>query len=375
MIGNNSCGVHSVMAGKTVDNVEELEILTYDGAAPARSGPTPTRSWRASSPRAAGAARSTPGCARCATSYADLIRARFPDIPRRVSGYNLAALLPENGFDVARALVGTEGTCVLVLEAKIAAGRQPAGARAGSCSAIPTSTRRPTTCRASSSRGPIGARGLRDDLLGASSAARACIRDEAARCCPPGGGWLLVGVRRGGPREEAEDKASGARGRVRARPRPPAVACTTIPRTSAIRSGRLRESGLGAPRARPGRGDDVGGLGGRRGRARAASARYLRDLRALLDRYGYGGDFYGHFGQGCVHTRIDFDLETARGIAAVPRLHATRRRTWSSRYGGSLSGEHGDGQARGELLPKMFGAGADAGLPRVQGDLGSRRAR
>ena len=118
MIGNNSCGVHSVMAGKTSDNVEELDVLTYDGLRCASAPP---------------ATRSSSGCARIAgrkgeiyrslralrDRYADQMRDRMPHIPRRVSGYNIDQLLPENGFNVARALVGTEGTCVTVLEATV----------------------------------------------------------------------------------------------------------------------------------------------------------------------------------------------------------------------------------------------------------------
>ena len=84
---------------------------------------------------------------------------------------------------------------------------------------------------------------------------------------------------------------------------------------------------------------------------------------------------YGHFGQGCIHCRIDFDLGPREGIAEVPRVPRRGRATWSCRYGGSLSGEHGDGQSRGELLPKMFGAELVRRFRRVQGDLGPRQTR
>ena len=123
MIGNNSCGVHSVMAGKTDDNIEELEILTYDGARlkvgqnfirdHAVTG-SPELSVRGDSGRATQLRESLK---QIAAQYANLIRQKFPNIPRRVSGYNLNHLLPENGFHIARALVGSEGTCVTVLEA------------------------------------------------------------------------------------------------------------------------------------------------------------------------------------------------------------------------------------------------------------------
>src|SRR5207248_2581950 len=116
MIGNNSCGTHSVMAGKTVDNVETLEVLTYDGV---RLTVGPTTDAELEAIIAGGGRRG--GIYRrlrdLRDRYADLIRARYPAIPRRVSGYNLDELLPERGFHVARALVGSEGTCVTVLEA------------------------------------------------------------------------------------------------------------------------------------------------------------------------------------------------------------------------------------------------------------------
>src|SRR5579872_6041545 len=116
MIGNNSCGVHSLMAGKTDDNVEELEILTYGGV---RMKVGPTSDVELEKIIADGGRRGElySGLRRLRETYSNLIRQRYPDIPRRVSGYNLNYLLPENGFHVARALVGSEGTCVTTLEA------------------------------------------------------------------------------------------------------------------------------------------------------------------------------------------------------------------------------------------------------------------
>ena len=99
---------------------------------------------------------------------------------------------------------------------------------------------------------------------------------------------------------------------------------------------------------------------------------YLRDLRKLLQKFGYDCSLYGHFGQGCIHTRIDFDLKTHEGIKQF-RKFLDEAADLVVRYGGSLSGEHGDGQSRAALLPKMFGAGAGPGLPRVQGDLGPQQ--
>jgi FAD/FMN-containing dehydrogenase len=117
MIGNNSCGTHSLLGGKTVDNVEELRILLYDGTQMTVGPATTTKNWIAFFEEGGRRAEIYAALRAIGNRYADLIRARFPQIPRRVSGYNLDELLPER-FNVARALVGTEGTCVTVLEAK-----------------------------------------------------------------------------------------------------------------------------------------------------------------------------------------------------------------------------------------------------------------
>ena len=116
MIGNNACGVHSVMAGKTVDNIEDLEILTYDGLR-LRVGPTGDAELEQIIREGGRRGQIYADLKALRDQYADLIRRRYPRIPRRVSGYNLDELLPENGFNVARALVGTESTCITVLEA------------------------------------------------------------------------------------------------------------------------------------------------------------------------------------------------------------------------------------------------------------------
>ena len=118
MIGNNSCGTHALMGGKTVDNIRALDVLLYDGTR-MTVGPTSEADFQRILSRGGRAAQIYKGLARIRDRYQDLIRQRFPRIPRRVSGYNLDELLPENGFNVARALVGSEGTCVTVLRATL----------------------------------------------------------------------------------------------------------------------------------------------------------------------------------------------------------------------------------------------------------------
>ena len=119
MIGNNSCGTHSLLAGKTVDNVEELRVLLYDGTELTVGATSDAEARRDHRGRAAAAAEIYARLQSLRDRHAELIRAKFPGIPRRVSGYNLDELLPENGFHVARALVGSEGTCAIVLDAKM----------------------------------------------------------------------------------------------------------------------------------------------------------------------------------------------------------------------------------------------------------------
>ena len=133
MIGNNSCGMHAQMAGKTDENVEALEIVTYDGLRMRRRASTAIRSKELERIIAAGGlkGRNLPAAELrgLRDKYADQIRARFPKIPRRVSGFPLNELLPENGFNVARALVGTESTCVTIVEATVRLVREPAASR------------------------------------------------------------------------------------------------------------------------------------------------------------------------------------------------------------------------------------------------------
>jgi FAD/FMN-containing dehydrogenase/Fe-S oxidoreductase len=342
MIGNNSCGVHSIMSGKTVDNIEELEVLTYDGIR-MRVGATSEAELDAIIARGGRPGEIYAGLKRIRDTYAHLIRAKFPRIARRVSGYNLDELLPENGFHVARSLVGSECTCVLVLEAKTKLVYSPP-ARALLVIGYPSVYDAADDVPRVLSFGPIGLEGF-DDLL---------VRDQQYKrmnphgiaLLPPGGGWLLVEF--GGETiEEAMDKAQ----------RLGAMVARSRLFDNATKEARfvwaVRESGLGATGHVPGKPlmwegwEDAAvapeKLGG-----------YLRDLRRLLERYEYGGDFYGHFGDGCVHTRTNFDLKSEPGIAKF-RAFLNDAADLVASYGGSFSGEHGDGQARGALLEKMFG--------------------
>src|SRR5271165_1929792 len=347
MIGNNSCGVHSVMAGKTDDNIEALEILTYDGLrmeVGATSSVELERICEAGGDRAEIYSR----LKAIAATYGDLVRQRYPKIPRRVSGYNLNHLLPENGFHVARALVGSEGTCVTILEATCRLVESPpervllvvAYADIYQCADhVPEVM----------THKPIGLEGFDELLVGYTR--KKGINSEGLALLPEGAGWLMVEF----GAETAREAESQARGLMHALGRSanaPNMRLYTD-KQQIRRVWEVRESALGATSHVPGEPFNWEGwedsavapekLGG-----------YLRDLRGLMAAYGYKGSLYGHFGHGCVHTRINFDLQSKEGIAKFRKFMEEAADLVVS-YGGSISGEHGDGQARGELLSKMFG--------------------
>jgi FAD/FMN-containing dehydrogenase/Fe-S oxidoreductase len=347
MIGNNSCGVHSVMAGKTVDNVAELDVLTYDGLR-LKVGPTSDEELAR---LIHGGGRRGEIYARLKAlrdRYADRIRERFPRIPRRVSGYNLDQLLPENGFDVARALVGSEGTCVTVLQAIVHLVPSPP-VRTLLVLGYPDVYSAADQVMEVLAHGPVGLEGI-DEVLVEAVRTKG-LHPHGLSLLPPGRGWLLVEFG-GETRAEAEGRARGliaALGKSGTAP----SARLFGDREEQKRIWKVRESGLGATARVPGRKDSWEGWEDS-AVAPEKLGLYLRALRGLYDKYGYRGALYGHFGQGCVHTRIDFDLTTAAGIAKVRAfVHEAAELVVS--LGGSLSGEHGDGQARAELLPLMFG--------------------
>jgi len=347
MIGNNSCGVHALMAGKTVDNVEELEVLTYDGLR-LRVGPTADDELARIVRKGGRRGQIYAGLASLRDRFAGLIRQRYPDIPRRVSGYNLDQLLPENGFHVARALVGTEGTCVTVLEATVRLVPSPPFrtlAVLGYPDVFAAGDHVPEILAWQ----PIGLEGFDDRLIDALRAKR--LHEEGVAMVPPGGGWLLVEFG-GDSQDEADERARRMAAALRRLPDAPAVKVLASPR-EARKVWEVREAALGATAFVPGRPENWEGWED----AAVPPARlgaYLRDFRRLLERHGYSSALYGHFGQGCVHMRIDFDLYSRAGIDRFLGF-LDQAADLVVGYGGSLSGEHGDGQARAALLPKMFG--------------------
>jgi FAD/FMN-containing dehydrogenase/Fe-S oxidoreductase len=347
MIGNNSCGVHALMAGKTVDNVEELEVLTYDGLR-LRVGPTGDDELARIIQEGGRRGRIYAGMKALRDRFAVLIRERYPDIPRRVSGYNLDQLLPENGFHVARALVGSECTCVTVLEATLRLVASPAHRTLAVLGYRDVYAAADDVPEILAWR-PIGLEGLDDRLISFVRTKR--LHPDGVAMLPPGGGWLLVELG-GDSQQEADARAQGMADALRRRPDAPAVRLLESTH-EAKRIWEVREAALGATAFVPGMPDAWEGWED----AAVPPARlgaYLRDFRRLVEDHGYGCTLYGHFGQGCIHTRIDFVLYSRAGIDKFMAF-IDRAADLVMSYGGSLSGEHGDGQARAALLPKMFG--------------------
>ncbi|HZZ71403.1 MAG TPA: FAD-binding oxidoreductase [Pirellulales bacterium] len=360
MLGNDSCGAHSLLCAKhgrglrTADNTEELEVVTYDGLR-LRVGETSPEQLEAII--AAGGQRGAL-YARLKSfrdQYADEIRRRFPRLPRRVSGYNLDALLPENGFQVARSLVGSEGTLVTILEATLNLVHNP-GARSLVVMGYPDVYEACQHLMEILEFKPTALEGF-DHLLFKFVKAKG---DETAdlKLLPPGKGFLIVEFG-GEDKADSDDQARRCMAALKKHGNAPHMQLLDDPHQERM-IWEVREGGLGStawvsgmPDTWPGWEDSAV--------PPDKIAEYLPALRSLFDKYDYHPSLYGHFGQGCVHCRAGFDLYTAPGIEKF-KAFMDEAADLVVRFGGSLSGEHGDGQARGQYLPS---------ISRIQGDLGS----
>ena len=353
MLGNNSCGAHSLLCAKhgiglrTSDNTERLTVLTYDGLG-LEVGPVSETELEAII-RAGGRRGEIYGGLRALRDrYADLIRAKMPRLPRRVSGYSLDELLPEHGFNVARALIGTESTCVTILEATV---RLVPAPRARSLLLLGFRDVYTAADRAGEilPHHPTALEGM-DRCLFDWVRAKG-DEDADLALLPPGGGWLLVEFG-GESKEETDAQARVLMDQLAAGPDAPAMKLYDDP-TEEARIWKVREGGLGSTAWVPGRPDTWEGWEDSAVPPERIGD-YLREFNALLRRYDYETALYGHFGQGCVHCRIPFDLYTAEGIRRF-RSFLDDAADLVVRFGGSLSGEHGDGQSKAELLPRMYG--------------------
>ena len=349
MIGNNSCGPHSVMSGKTEENIAALEVLTYDGA---RFWVGPTSPDELQDIIRAGGRRGEIYARLKALidEYGADIRARFPNIRRRVSGYNLQQLLPENGFNVARALVGSEGTCAMVLQAKAMLVHSPAARvilvlgfediyRAGD--AVPQLL----------AFKPIAMEGLDERIVGGLRKRGLKLDDIAL--LPEGGAWLMVEFG-ADTHAEAFDFARHVMQSLQGAALSASMRLLED-RATQSRVWSIRELGASATAM----GDDPNEPDPVVGWEDAAVdphrlGDYLREFQQLIDRYGYKTSLYGHFGDGCIHARITFKLRTEEGLRQW-RKFLTEGAQLVVKYGGSINGEHGDGKAKSKFLPIMYG--------------------
>nr|WP_245862515.1 FAD-binding and (Fe-S)-binding domain-containing protein [Georgenia soli] len=332
MIGNNACGPHAVAYGRTADNVRSLEVVDASGR-------------RFTAGAGSGALDVVPGLEKLVGANLATIRTALGRFKRQVSGYSLEHLLPENGTDLAKFLVGSEGTLVTVLEATVDLVAMPT-APVVVALGYPDMPTAADAVPALLGFDPLAVEGIDARLV---DVVRRHRGPAAVPELPPGGGWLLVevGAREG---EGPEDVLARAR----------ALAAAGGTDAAAVVPAGAQADALWRIRA------DGAGLGGRTPAGDPAwpgwedaavpperLGDYLRDYTALMADRGVDGLLYGHFGDGCVHVRLDLPLETPAGIGPS-REFLEASADLVARYGGSLSGEHGDGRARSELLDRMY---------------------
>lgn len=338
MIGNNACGSHSVAWGRTAETVTSLDVLTVDGARfTVDATDTDGFARRAEAPGTEG--RIYAGLRELLDRDDRIVREQLRSWSRRVSGYSLEHLLPEHGSNVTGALVGTEGTCVAVLGATVRLVEVPA-VRALLVLGFPDDEHAADAAPTVLPFGPLTVEGIDRRLV---ELVRPSSRPQDL---PPGGSWLLIEVGGATPGQAA----STARSIEQA---VDALGSVVVTDPAHQRSfWRLREEGAGTltrttagDEAWPGWEDaavPVERLGS-----------YLREFNALQREYQLNGVTFGHFGEGCIHVRIDFDLVSDGGRGDF-RSFIEDAADLVASHGGSLSGEHGDGQARSELLGRMY---------------------
>ena len=339
MIGNNACGSRALAYGRTSDNVIELDVVTMAGEQ-LTLGDGQTMS------------PTLEGLQSVIADDLSVVRTEFGRFGRQVSGYSMEHLLPERGFDVATFMAGTEGTLATLTSATVRLVEDPPHrlmlvlgypSMAEAADDVPELLAfKPTACE-----------GLDSRIVNVVRESGGTVPD-----LPRGQGWLFVEISGGNEREIADvvERASAAASAIESR-------IVTDSREQAV-LWRIREEGAGlATRTLPRKAlsgwEDAAVPPHRLGT-------YLREQDVLLAEYGLGGVPYGHFGDGCVHIRIDFPLDDPGGHD-VFRNFLVEAATLVSSLGGSLSGEHGDGRARSELLPLMYSDEAIGLFERVKG--------
>jgi FAD/FMN-containing dehydrogenase/Fe-S oxidoreductase len=338
-IGNNACGSRALRYGRSADNVVALDVVTGTGT-------------RLVAGRGENTGSPLPELKNLVAASLATIRTEFGRFTRQVSGYSLEHLLPENGFDVGKFLAGTEGTLALTLEATVRLVEAPR-ATALAVLGYPDMAAAAEAVPGLLPHQPVALEGLDSRLVDVVRTRRG---PSAVPAMPEGGGWLFVETA-GATAGEARAAATRLAGDG---------ACLD----SAVYTGaeaaalwRIREDGAG--------------LGGRTPAGEPAwpgwedsavppakLGPYLRELSALMTSHGVDGIMYGHFGDGCIHVRIDFPLASRPSVLRSFTEDAARL---AAGYGGSASGEHGDGRARSELLPLQYSPAALSLFSSVKG--------
>lgn len=364
-VGNDACGNHSVRYGRTADHVVELDVVTADGLmlTAARGG------LRATDPddRAAAerARELNDRLAALADDHAEELRTELGRLPRQVSGYELRNLLPEEGFDVARSLVGSEGTCALVVGARMRVVPKPPAALL-LCLGYPDVVAAARDVPLLREFDPAAIEGVDEAIVATMRWRRGS--DSVTRM-PAGSAWLFVDLD-GQDQEQVHRDALTLVERLREAGRMVDSAIVPDQRERGL-LWLVREDGAGlssrlAPDVAPGRPESWPGWEDS-AVAPERLADYLADLLGLMSDHGLDGVMYGHFGAGCVHLRLTYDLRTEAGRAVFEEFTEAAARLVVA-HGGSLSGEHGDGRARSRLLPLMYSDGvlaAFSGFKRI----------
>ena len=338
MVANNACGPHATAWGRTSDNIVALDCVDGRG-----------RRFTATTSHDS-ALRDVPGLASLIDSHLAPIRTQLGRFKRQVSGYSLEHLTPEGGRNLAAMLTGTEGTLVLILSVTVRLVPLPDApvlAALGYRSMIEAADDVPALLAHS----PLAVEGMDRRLV---DVVRAHKGPGAVPALPEGKGWLLVEV--GAPGEDVTASLERARALCAA-----SAAVDTVvypPGAQASALWRIRADGAGLGGRTPPDGAGGGDQQAWPGFEDAAVppenlGAYLRDFTALMEEFDIDGLLYGHFGDGCVHVRLAMPLETPEGVAHSRAFLQSAARICAA-HGGSVSGEHGDGRARGELLRFMY---------------------
>lgn len=339
MVGNNACGSRSLGYGRTSDNIAGQELLTVDGER-VRTGYDAH-----AAPFVDGGDRLVKTLHELLARHLAVARTEFDRFGRQVSGYAVQHLLPER-FDLNQALVGSEGTLAILTSATVRLAREPAHrvlVTIGFDDIVAAGAAAPAVVR----HGPVACEGLDSRLVDVVRQRRGA---HHVPDLPAGRAWLFVELA-GPDRDSVRDRAAALAGAGLGRE----ARVVDDPVESGL-LWRIREDGAGlagiAPSGRPawaGWEDAAvppGSLGG-----------YLARFDQLVGEYGLTSAPYGHFGEGCIHVRLDFPFDRTDGTS-VFRSFLSSAAELVAEFGGTLSGEHGDGRARGELLPTMYSAEA-----------------